>query len=177
MLLSVAEQLKAAIDDEHRVLVSKARKMLSEDEKKFLDVRMAILEAGGLDPASLTTNTLQLSDEAQAEIFRREIELAAPITASMAQSVAVIHSHKGQSLGQASATSPWLANQAESTSLKSQAIFSVSADSGGSCRQNLALTRQESLQMNKEERKRMIQEKLAAKRKRDELEDSAQSRK
>ena len=67
--------------------------MLSEDERKMLDVRAAILEAGGLSAVSQAANALELSEEAQAEVFKREIELAAPITASMDQNTAVILSH------------------------------------------------------------------------------------
>ena len=67
--------------------------MLSEDECKMLDIRAAILEAGGLSAVSQVANALELSEEAQAEVFKREIELAAPITASMDQNTAIILSH------------------------------------------------------------------------------------
>ena len=64
--------------------------MLSETERKMLDVRAAIMEAGGLSTVSQAANALELSEEAQAEVFKREIELAAPITASMDQNTAII---------------------------------------------------------------------------------------
>ena len=67
-----------------------ARNLLSEDERKMLDVRQTIMEAGGLSANAEAANAMQLSDEAQAEVFKREIELAAPIAASIDQSAAVI---------------------------------------------------------------------------------------
>ena len=76
--------------------------MLSEAERKMLDVRAAIMEAGGLSTVSQAANALELSEEAQAEVFKREIELAAPITASMDQNTAVILSREDTKISQTS---------------------------------------------------------------------------
>ena len=76
--------------------------MLSEAERKILDVRAAIMEAGGLSTVSQAANALELSEEAQAEVFKREIELAAPITASMDQNTAIILSREDTKISQTS---------------------------------------------------------------------------
>lgn len=76
--------------------------MLSEAERKMLDVRAAIMEAGGLSTVSQAANALELSEEAQAEVFKREIELAAPITASMDQNTAIILSREDTKISQTS---------------------------------------------------------------------------
>lgn len=76
--------------------------MLSGAERKMLDVRAAIMEAGGLSTVSQAANALELSEEAQAEVFKREIELAAPITASMDQNTAIILSREDTKISQTS---------------------------------------------------------------------------
>ena len=76
--------------------------MLSGAERKMLDIRAAIMEAGGLSTVSQAANALELSEEAQAEVFKREIELAAPITASMDQNTAIILSREDTKISQTS---------------------------------------------------------------------------
>ena len=130
----------------------------------MLDVRQTIMEAGGLSANAEAANAMQLGDEAQAEVFKREIELAAPIAASINQSAAVILSpvDPPQSLPDTGTQGDPLSSAATSSLLVSAPCDSGAADS------STEADRRESLLITKEERKNVIQEKLAAKEKRDE---------
>ena len=145
--------------------------MLSEAERKMLDVRAAIMEAGGLSTVSQAANALELSEEAQAEVFKREIELAAPITASMDQNTAIILSREDTKISQTSK-----GGQEKRHSTVSSGPLLISAQAGsGAADSNASAIRRESLRLTKEERKKLIQEKLAAKKKRDEASESGRA--